>query len=508
MTSDLLRALLVILLLGGTLSATGLVSAAPPSPSGSSEFPNGGNGKTTASPKNNSSNQQQGTAKGPKSNTSGGDPFGGWLSGGVSASAGNGTNVSVGASAGGGGGGFLGGTGGILSVKGWMKQLKKLAFNTYKWALKQSFNLILGTTAPHNSGYLGIFGTPTGPYKHLYETYVKGTIVPFVMSCFVISLILSVIAIMCGGLKGRYRAGKFCFSLFGALVFTAFFWQYGTFVQAFSEALVHALAPTPDQLTNSMGSGFKSIAGPIAGVTALAVMSWGEAITLALIYGGRQALLRVAIYALPLIVAMMFLGPHRYIRKFGQVLWWQYHGLVVMTWPAAFVLGLAYHMKWSFTANGLGNFIATIGMFVCIILMPILIEGTCLIVPLFLRKQAGAVGNRVGSRLPGARDAHAWYRSRREGDEDDGESADRKDRSENNVDLPKESPKTVADGGVSTYNSGSSAADIRRDWAHAHGSYSEMRRSTTNVRQDTKARNDLLREQAKRQRDLRNRDIP
>ena len=506
MTSDLLRALLVILLLGGTLSATGLVSAVPPSPSGSSGFPNGGNGKTTVSSKNNSSNQQQGTAKGPKSNTSGGDPFGGWLSGGVSASAGNGTNVSVGASAGG-GGGFLGGTGGILSVKGWMKQLKKLAFNTYKWALKQSFNLILGTTAPHNSGYLGIFGTPTGPYKHLYETYVKHTIIPLVMSCFVISLIVGAIAIMFGGLRGRYVAGKFCFGLFGALVFTAFFWQYGTFVQAFSDALVHALAPTPDQLTNSMGSGFKSIAGPIAGVTALAVMSWGEAIALALIYGGRQALLRVAIYALPLIVAMMFLGPHRYIRKFGQVLWWQYHGLVVMTWPAAFVLGLAYHMKWSFTANGLGNFIATIGMFVCILLMPILIEGTCLIVPLFLRKQAGAVGSRVGSRLPGARDAHAWYRSRREGDDDGEESADSKDRSENNVDLPKESPKAVADGG-SAHNSGNSATDIRRDWAHAHGSYSEMSRSSTNVRRDTKARNDLLREQAERQSDLRNRDIP
>ena len=324
------------------------------------------------------------------------------------------------------------------------------------------------------------------------------------MSLFSIGVGAAAILIMVGGVRGRYYAGELTYGLFGGLVFVAFFWQYATFMQSFSDAFVHGMAPTPQQLTNSYGSTFKTASGSLGGVAALMIGGWSEAITLAIIYGLRQVVLFVAPFFLPLIGVMTFLGPHKYIRKFGQVLWWQYHGLVFMTWPAAIVLGFAYDMKWSFTTNGAENFVCAIGLVLFIICVPLFIEGSCLLIPLFYRKQAGKAGQIVGSRLPGKQNAKGWYRSHRgSGDESTDEIEDGKKtaaKSENNVDIP--AGTAVADGGTQQ--------NLHTEWADAHGAYSQLSAGSrsVNVRRDSQIRDKILQEKIEQQRDLTHRVLP
>jgi hypothetical protein len=119
----------------------------------------------------------------------------------------------------------------------------------------------------------------------------------------------------------------------------------------------------------------------------------GEVLLLALVYGLRWGLLIVGMFAMPLILVLALVGPHPRLRQLGATLAWQFIGLLVMTWPVAFMMRLGYELQWSFSVSGLANFVLSLAMLAIGLVIPLVISVSLLRAPPSITAiAAGATG--------------------------------------------------------------------------------------------------------------------
>ncbi|MGN8213144.1 hypothetical protein [Halococcus salifodinae] len=119
----------------------------------------------------------------------------------------------------------------------------------------------------------------------------------------------------------------------------------------------------------------------------------GEVLLLALVYGLRWGLIIVGMFAMPLILVLALVGPHPRLRQLGSTLAWQFVGLLVMTWPVAFMMRLGYELQWGFSTSGLANFVLSLAMLAVGLVIPLVISISLLRAPPSITAiAAGATG--------------------------------------------------------------------------------------------------------------------
>ena len=284
---------------------------------------------------------------------------------------GNATNATNGS---GGGGGIVGGVTGAAEGA-WnyatpdVPSTEEIANDTANWTedhllnatagiLDTANSFVVGTMHPENSGPNGIFGTPTNePFESLYESVYGPYSFQYAVLILLILLLAMVIVMPYAGLAsgGAYRATQACARIVAALVFIMFWWPIGTALAQFFDAIAMSVAPSGEELTNSMQGLFKLSVGPILASIAIYAVGLAEVLSLMFVYAFRQAAVIVFQFAMPLLLIFAYAGPHRRVRSMASTITWQYFALLTMTIPTAFLMRIGYEAEWSFGLGALAN---------------------------------------------------------------------------------------------------------------------------------------------------------
>jgi hypothetical protein len=168
---------------------------------------------------------------------------------------------------------FGGGSGNVVpsggdvaaDVANWTKDR---ANETIRPVLGVAMEFVVGTPAPENTGWRGIIGTPTNSttnsslsqgvwqtgYSEVYIDY--SFLYSFV---FLMVFAISLIGIYpWQGLLHSYAKYKVVSAVVLATLILTLWWPTGTFLLKISDAVATSIAPSPTELTNSIGSVLKA----------------------------------------------------------------------------------------------------------------------------------------------------------------------------------------------------------------------------------------------------------
>lgn len=247
------------------------------------------------------------------------------------------------------------------------------------------FNNMLGTPTPENDGWQGILGQPVGDtYSDLYEEVYMDLILPPVFQFMILGFIaFSLFVVPFSPITGQ-RVWRVLLGMFGAAALILLAWNFASLLHHVSDAVTMWFLPQSDDFLNGAGlaeeAGLELASGPLAVLLGVYFASWNVGIGLLLIHGMRQAILFFMPTILPIILVGMYFGPKTSKAAFS-VLFWQYIGLLVMNWPTALLLSIAYHVNFDFGMGEVGtlpNLAATIGLFIFAIGIPLLVQSSFL----------------------------------------------------------------------------------------------------------------------------------
>lgn len=351
-------------------------------------------------------------------------------------------------SAGGSGGGFG------IGPKEWAADtadwLMKQAGNAFRWSLRASMSLWIGT--PY--GHQGPQGIPTNDpfttiHKELYGNYVFPAIVLFLgMFVMMSAAAMSASTIFSGGRITRWlgRMGM-------AILVVGLAYDFTNLMQHLANSVAWAFAPKPQELTNSMGGILKLGAGPTVGIVGLYIFGWSEALILSLVYGFRQAVLLFAPVMMPIILLIAYAAPHSKIRMAGSALFWQWFGLVWVPIPIAILLRGAYVLNWDFGVGGIIGFVMTLAIFGIALGLPFVVSYGFFKFPASITTSAAAVGGAAASKADYFHERYDRFRA----EDDDGISL-----TSNSSTTSPEDRAVAADGGITGEQAGLLAERMNR----------------------------------------------
>jgi hypothetical protein len=267
--------------------------------------------------------------------------------------------------------------------------------------LSTANQFVVGTIHPENSGPNGIFGTPTNePFKSLYNSVYGPYSFQYAVLILVVLLFAMVMVLPYAGLAsgGTYRATQACARIVAALVLIMFWWPIGTALAQFFDAIAMGIAPSAEELTNSMEGLFKLSVGPILASIAIYVVGLGEVLALAFVYAFRQAAIIGFQFAMPLLLVFAYAGPHRRVRSMASAIAWQYFALLTMTIPTAFFMRLGFEASWDFGFSVIANAIISMMLLGIALATPFLFSIAAFRAPPSIQSLAsGAAGAAVGA---------------------------------------------------------------------------------------------------------------
>ncbi len=339
-------------------------------------------------------------------------------------------------STGGGGGGFGLGIGPREWAKETVDFLKEKIGGGFRWALRASMSLWVGTPYAH----MGNNGVPTNEpfttlHKEVYGEYIFPAIVLF-LGMFVM---MSAAAMSASTMFSRGRITRWLGRLGMAVIVVGLAYDFTNLMQHFANSVAWAFAPKPKELTSSLGGVLKLSAGPAIGILALYLTSTTEALILALVYGFRQLVLLFAPIMMPIILLTAYAAPHRRLRMLGSMLFWQWFGLVWVSLPVAVLLRVAYELEWSFGIGGIVGFFLTLAIFAIALGLPFVISYGFFKFPASVTTSAAAVGGAAASRADSFHERYDRFRD----EDDDGISL-----TSNSSTTTPEDRAVAADGGI------------------------------------------------------------
>ena len=243
------------------------------------------------------------------------------------------------------------------------------------------FNNMLGTPTPENDGWQGILGQPTGEtYSELYENVYMDMILPPVFQFMILAFIgFSLFVVPFSPITGQ-RVWRVMITMFGAAALILLAWNFASLLHHVSDAVTQWFLPQSDEFLGESGvaedAGLELASGPLAVLLGVYFASWNVGIGLLLIHGIRQVALFFMPTVLPIILVGMYFGPKTSKSAFS-VLFWQYIGLLVMNWPTALLLSIAYYVSFDFgmgAAGVLPDMATTIGLFLFAVGIPLLVQ--------------------------------------------------------------------------------------------------------------------------------------
>ncbi|WP_129113855.1 hypothetical protein [Halegenticoccus tardaugens] len=296
-------------------------------------------------------------------------PTGHWLSNGTNTSAdGGGSFPGLGVSSG------FGIGNGQTMMDDIVEWIQETAVDVISGLLGGTMHLLIGTPVPDNSGWMGIFGTPTNhPYQSIHEPIYENQVFPFALAILVLAMILLTGFLPYSSIIGSYRAYLWILRTLVAIFALIFAWPLATWLHLIANNVAHAFAPDPRAIITSFEGALTmgTTAVPIAATIYL--FGWMKVAIYAFIYLFRYQLLFWAPYALGPLLVLALIGPHKKLRHFASFGLWQYVGLLIMTWPNALLFGAAYELGWSFSSDALVNVGLIMGMFLTGIFLPLFI---------------------------------------------------------------------------------------------------------------------------------------
>lgn len=403
-----------------------------------------------AAPANAQAGANTTNSTGPGTNTSSGStPTGSFSGSGVSSlrpsqaqvnGSGNATNSTNARNrSGGGSGGIVGGVTGAAegawnSATPNIPSTEEIANDTANWTENHLLNatagildtansFVVGTMHPENNGPNGIFGTPTNePFESLYESVYGSYSFQYAVLILVILLFAMVIIMPYAGLAsgGSYRAVQMCARILAALVFIMFWWPIGTALAQFFDAIAMGIAPSGQELTNSMQGLFKLSIGPILASIAIYAVGLAEILSLMFVYAFRQAAIIVFQFVMPLLLVFAYAGPHRRIRSMASTITWQYFALLTMSIPTAFLMRLGFEAEWSFGLGALANALVSMMLLAIALATPFLFSIAAFRAPPSIQSIASGAAGGV---------AAAGSAVKRDGPVEEGEQLDKEDDS-------------------------------------------------------------------------------
>lgn len=256
-----------------------------------------------------------------------------------------------------------------------------LLYSATETLIDDVFNNMLGTPTPENDGWQGILGQPVGEtYSDLYEEVYMQMILPPVFQFMVLGFIGFVLFIVPFSPITGQRVWSVVLAMFGAAALVLFAWNFASLLHHVSDAVTMWFLPESSDFLSGSGiseeAELELASGPLAVLLGVYFASWNIGIGLLLIHGMRQAVLFLMPTILPIILVGMYFGPKTSKAAFS-VLFWQYIGLLVMNWPTALLLSIAYHVNFDFGMGEIGtlpDLAATIGLFAFAIGIPLFVQ--------------------------------------------------------------------------------------------------------------------------------------
>jgi hypothetical protein len=249
-------------------------------------------------------------------------------------------------------------------------------------------NDMLGTPTIENDGAAGVLGTPvddgsssSGTYHSIYNDVLIPTVFPLIGMTLGFVAIMALLAPMISAASSRTTVSMLG-SLLAMTVLIVASWEFAAALHAVSDGVTQHLLPDGDAVAEE----FEVLAiGPVAATLGFAAIGWVKAIALVLLHGLRHLLLYVMPVMFPVMLLMAYGGGHRRIKQIGSFGIWQYYALLVMNWPTALLLQIAYSLGWQIHDNALLNAAMTFALFFLAIVIPLFVSGAFALVGISMR---------------------------------------------------------------------------------------------------------------------------
>jgi hypothetical protein len=256
-------------------------------------------------------------------------------------------------------------------IKAKWKQLAAMFANSFEWLFDKIYTLTIGTPVPQNTGWHGIFGTPTNqPFKSLYTTLLSNILYPIMNYVLGLGILFLGLSFMVNPFLSTHRIWNLLIKFVTALMLYAFSWIAVTILHKGAATMTSFIAPNPAVVTQSASNLLAfGAAVPVAAYVGGALIGFGSVLELAVVFGLRQTALRLIFpYIFGPLVLILYLSPWQYLKKVAHKAIWQYINLLTMSIPIAILLRAAVAVKWSF---GFSGFLATVGILGLFLLMAI-----------------------------------------------------------------------------------------------------------------------------------------
>lgn len=278
--------------------------------------------------------------------------------------------------------------------------------------IDEVFNNMLGTPTPENDGWEGILGQPVDEtYSQLYEeVFIDKIMLPMFMFMSLAFTGYVLFIMPWAGITGQ-RVMPALLTMFGAVALVLFAWNFATLLHHVSDAMTMWFLPSGEELVRTEGlesdvdfseDNHELRTGALAAAVGLKLAGWNIGLVLLVIHGVRQAILFFMPVLLGPILAGMYFGP-RVSKAAFSIVFWQYIGLLVMNWPTALILSMAYHVNYTFGLGGeagaLANVAVMMGMFIIALGIPVIVNGSLLGGSLVAILMKGSVMNAGASKV-------------------------------------------------------------------------------------------------------------
>lgn len=302
-----------------------------------------------------------------------------------------------------------------INFNSWMEQkleaLAELLEEGFNWVSQRIYDLTLNTPVPENTGWKGILGEPTNePFKSLYNGLLVEKIYPVTNSLLGIGIIFLGLSLTVNPVMSEFRIWDLLIKFVTGLMLYAFSWTAITIMHKFVKVTTDFIMPDPSTVTDSAANLLAFGAGiPVAAYLGGAFVGASAAFSVGLLFGLRQVLLTsVFPYLFGPLALIAYLAPWPGLKRAAHKAIWQYINVLTMSIPIAIILQAAVTVKWGFGFGGFVGSLAVLGLFIVMVVYPMLSTYFFLQMPGYIGSKASALTTGAANRVGAAKRRVGW----------------------------------------------------------------------------------------------------
>ncbi len=302
-----------------------------------------------------------------------------------------------------------------INFNSWMEQkleaLAELFEEGFNWVSQRIYDLTLNTPVPENTGWKGILGEPTNePFKSLYNGLLVEKIYPVTNSLLGLGIIFLGLSLTVNPVMSEFRIWDLLIKFVTGLMLYAFSWTAVTLMHKFVKVTTEFLMPNPGTVTDSATNLLAFSSGiPVAAYLGGAFVGSSAAFGVGLLFGLRQVLLTsVFPYIFGPLALTAYLAPWTGLKRAAHKAIWQYINILTMSIPIAIILQAAVTVKWGFGFGGFVGVLAILGLFIVMLLYPLISTYFFLQMPGYIGSKASVVATGAANRVGAAKQKVGW----------------------------------------------------------------------------------------------------